>query len=244
MCIRDRNNTLALIIAFFFFMAIDAIAISEAMLKSRRVQLLMLLWFSLALVCWIGYHVAGQAGLLCIALTAQFIFWGALYYFSMFALPTGNNQDYPALRKLFSPEFNWGKVLPGFYRLLKLDKDDQKLKIFKSLLTYNLGTNYPYYVIADWRGPKTVGLEQPSPRVPGNAFMQFLAGPGIVLSSCDHLAVMTDGNNFEALEPGLAFTDLFKTIYTDVDLRPQLRGTTIHAETKDGIGVQLSLIHI
>lgn len=115
----------------------------------------------------------------------------------------------------------------------------QKMQAFRSLLTYTLGTNYPYYVIDDWKNQQTHKLEKPNPRVQGDPFLQFFAGPGIVLNDCNHLAVITDGSKLWIAPPGLSFTRQFEQLYADVDLRPQLRVKTIQAETKDGIRVSV-----
>jgi hypothetical protein len=109
---------------------------------------------------------------------------------------------------------------------------DWRQKAFRSLLTFTLGTNYPYYVIEDWK-------KQPlEPRVDGNISSQFFAGPGIVITSCDHLVTIYSGIKFrEVKTPGLTFTEQYDRVYAVVDLRPQLRACNVKAETKDGIPV-------
>ncbi len=115
----------------------------------------------------------------------------------------------------------------------------QRNKIFRSLLTFNLGTQYPYYVIEDWRNRSTLGQKKPEPRVPGDPFGEEFAGPGIILNRCDQAVVTSTGPKFTIHPPGLSFTEKFQTLYTDVDLRPQLRVLTVEAETKDGIKVKV-----
>lgn len=118
--------------------------------------------------------------------------------------------------------------------ILPIEKG-QELLALRSLITYNLGTNYPYYLIQDWKNQTNKEQRVPPPQVPGNVFLQFFAGPGIILTSSDHLAVVSDGIKLEVKPPGLSFTKLFQHLYAAVDLRPQLRTTTIQVETKDGI---------
>ena len=119
------------------------------------------------------------------------------------------------------------------------ENEEQSAQVFQSLLTFSLGTNYPFYVIKDWKKLETAKELLPEPCVPGNIFGQFFAGPGIVLTGCDHLAVTTEGRNLTVHPPGLGFTHQFERLYADVDLRPQLRATTIKAVTKDGIAVKI-----
>lgn len=131
----------------------------------------------------------------------------------------------------------WGALFYFSQQVLPI-QNGQGLLAFRSLLTFTLGTNYPYYVIEDWRNQQTCEKDKIPPRVPGDPFGQFFAGPGIVLNDCNHVAVFTNGTKFTVHPPGLSFTDLFDQLYADVDLRPQLRVTTVPAETKDGIIVK------
>ncbi len=124
-------------------------------------------------------------------------------------------------------------------RLLPMREASHKEQAFKSLLTFALGTNYPYYVIDDWKTQKNANKDKPEPCVAGDPFLQFLSGPGIILNDCNHVAVTTNGSIFRVAPPGLSFTGLFEQLYAEVDLRPQLRTTTIQAETKDGIQVSI-----
>ncbi|MBN2002149.1 MAG: hypothetical protein JXA21_02230 [Anaerolineae bacterium] len=117
----------------------------------------------------------------------------------------------------------------------------QHADIFRSLITFNLGTQYPYYVISDWRTLKTQGQRKPDPRIKGNPFGEQLSGPGLILNSCDHVAITSTGTGFKVHPPGLSFTEQFQTLFTDVDLRPQLRNAVVEAETKDGIPVKVPI---
>jgi hypothetical protein len=107
----------------------------------------------------------------------------------------------------------------------------EKLKAFRALLTFTLGRNYPYYSVEN---------RKKIPRVPGNQFAQFMAGPGIVITSCDHTVVITDNIKIKQVpEPGLTFTEMFETIGEVIDLRAQLRAFDVEALTKDGIRIKV-----
>ncbi len=119
------------------------------------------------------------------------------------------------------------------------DAELNRRQAFKSLLSFALGTNYPFYVIEDWKTAENRAAVVPTPRVPGDMFSQFFAGPGLILTGPDHLAVTWDGIKHKVKPPGVSFTGMFEKLYAPVDLRPQLRTMTIKAETKDGIPVSI-----
>jgi hypothetical protein len=124
----------------------------------------------------------------------------------------------------------------GLYRLsaytLPLeDRRKQRGQAFRSLLTYTMGTNYPYYVLRHGK------LEE---RVPGNAFLHFFAGPGIVIAHCDQAGYRSTGVNVLGIaEPGVTFTGKFELPPKVVDLRPQLCAFYVDALTKDGIPIRV-----
>lgn len=211
--------------------------LSSAILRSKGVAFLTLLWFIFVLTCWLGYQVAGRAGLLLITLPAQFILWGLLYYFAILALPIQDHAKIPTLYNLLP--FGDKVPRPVWRALFASNDKDQRLLALRSVLTLSMGTNYPFYVIDDWKTRETMDRDIPEPRVPGNPYNQFFAGPGIVLTNCERLAVISDGLKFKVCPPGLSFTHKFEQLYTDVDLRPQLRTITVNAESKDGIGVSI-----
>jgi hypothetical protein len=71
-------------------------------------------------------------------------------------------------------------------------------------------------------------------------FRQFFAGPGIVITSCDHTAVISTGTRItQVLDPGLSFTGLNESIAEIMDLRFQLRAFPVKARTKDGIHIEV-----
>ena len=125
----------------------------------------------------------------------------------------------------------WGVlyVLSGY--LLPTQDDQERKWAFRSLLTFSLGTNYPYYVVQD---------RELKERVPGNPYRSLFAGPGVVLTGPDHLAVLTNGNNIQVdKKPGLVFTHRYDVIQRAVDLRPQLRAFFVEARTLDGIAIRV-----
>lgn len=125
----------------------------------------------------------------------------------------------------------WGLtyLFSGF--LLPVRDNKQRGQAFRSLLTFSLGSNYPYYVMNDRR------LEK---RVDGSPYRSFFCGPGIILTDCDHLAVITNGSNIKIPdEPGLTFTNRFEVIQQVIDLRPQLKGFPVDTRTQDGIPLRV-----
>ena len=115
-------------------------------------------------------------------------------------------------------------------RLLPLRNGSQARIAFRCLYTFALGTNLPYYVFENGE------LEE---RVDGNP-SQFFSGPGIVITPCDHVAVIHDGIWVNYVDqPGLVFTGPFERVKEIVDLRPQLKAYNVEALTKDGIRVSV-----
>ncbi|MFN2110923.1 MAG: hypothetical protein ACK2UI_14810, partial [Anaerolineae bacterium] len=231
------NATWGLIIAVALVGTGGIWIFSSMILRGKGIAFFTLLWFVFVLSCWIGYQVAGRAGLLLITLPAHFIFWGLLYYFAILSLPIPDHAKIPTPFNLLS--FGENVEPPVWAKLFPSGEGDPRALTLRSVLTSSMGTNYPFYVIDDWKTRETMDKDIPDPRVPGNPYNQFFAGPGIVLANCDHLAVISDGLKFTVCPPGLSFTKKFEQLYADVDLRPQLRTTTVNAETKDGIGVSI-----
>jgi regulator of protease activity HflC (stomatin/prohibitin superfamily) len=128
----------------------------------------------------------------------------------------------------------------GLFRLsryiLPLRDDSQRGQAFRSLLTFTLGSNYPYYVVEE----RETHIKKAHEMVEGNQFRTFFAGPGFVLTSCDHSAVVSDGiTSPGASAPGLNFTGLYQSLDQLIDLRPQLRAFYVEALTKDGMPIKV-----
>jgi regulator of protease activity HflC (stomatin/prohibitin superfamily) len=170
--------------------------------KHRGARFVAFLWFWSCAISLIIYGHDDWVPLFTIALPSIILFWGGLFFLS-------------------------GSILPPQEGIR-----DWRQKAFRSLVTFALGTNYPYYVIEDWK------KEPLEPRVEGNINRKFLAGPGIVITSCDHSVTISNGLRFMGVRtPGLTFTSTYDRVYAVVDLRPQLRSFLVKAETKDGVPV-------
>lgn len=127
----------------------------------------------------------------------------------------------------------WWRMLSLSRLLLPLADNSQQGRAFRSLLTFSLGTNFPYHILRDGELNMVVS---------GNPYGQLFAGPGIVLTGPSHAPVTSDGMRFRGIgRPGLTFTERFETVYTVVDLRPQLRSFFVEATTRDGIQVRVLL---
>ena len=125
----------------------------------------------------------------------------------------------------------WGGLLFIAPHLLPLRDHSPWTKAYRSLVTFSLGTNFPFHVLED---------RELKERVPGNSVGRVFAGPGIILTDPAHVPVIWEGPKFKDVgQPGLTFTDRFETIYQTVDLRPQLRSFDVDAITKDGIRVKV-----
>jgi regulator of protease activity HflC (stomatin/prohibitin superfamily) len=120
------------------------------------------------------------------------------------------------------------KILP-----LRNPKDKaERHKALRALITFNMGTNYPYYFVDEF--------SQPEKRVDGNPSLPLFAGPGLVFTDCDHAAYITSGLAPKGVfEPGLTFTGMFDQEPQIFDLRPQIRAFPVEALTKDGIPIEV-----
>jgi regulator of protease activity HflC (stomatin/prohibitin superfamily) len=111
-------------------------------------------------------------------------------------------------------------------------KPSKNWETFKAIITFNLGTNYPYEAVAHLRLVT---------RAKGNRFGQLLGGPGIVLTNADHAVAVYSGAGFRRVSPpGVTFTHWAEEVQEIIDLRPQLRSLhPIVAKTKDGIDIEV-----
>ena len=170
---------------------------------SRSGRFVFGVWFGYCVLCILGFLIAGWVGLLTFTLPTTLFFWWGLYHISGHILPLHNPKD----RR-------------------------ERHKAFRTLLTFTLGTNYPYYSVDEYG--------QPEKRVEGDAFRQFFAGPGFVVTNCEHVAYITSGVRVGGVfEPGLTFTGLYDLEPRIVDLRPQVRAFPVEALTKDGIPIEV-----
>jgi hypothetical protein len=125
----------------------------------------------------------------------------------------------------------WGSLFWISRRLLPLRDRSQWGEAFRSVVTFNLGTNYPYHVLED---------RELVERMPGNPYSLFFSGPGIVLTGPAHAPIIWDGLEFKRIaEPGLTLTQRYEIVHQTIDLRPQLRAFHVEAITKDGIRIRV-----
>jgi len=124
----------------------------------------------------------------------------------------------------------------GMYRIAAYilplsDAKAQRRSTFRSLLSFTMGTNYPFSVAQECK------LEE---RVKGDVYRQFFSGPGVLITRADQTAFRADGVKvLDIAEPGVTFTQSLELPPKVVDLRPQLRSFTVEALTKDGIPIQV-----
>jgi regulator of protease activity HflC (stomatin/prohibitin superfamily) len=113
-------------------------------------------------------------------------------------------------------------------------KPTKNWEALKAIITYNLGTNYPYVAVP---------FREVVTRAEGNAFRRLLAGPGVVLTAADHAVAVSSGDNFRRVSsPGVTFTHRMEQVQEVVDLRPQVRiMSPVVAKTKDGIDVDVDV---
>jgi regulator of protease activity HflC (stomatin/prohibitin superfamily) len=161
------------------------------------------LWIGFWSLSMFSYWAGGWLGLLTIALPVIALFWVELYRISGLLLPLHDKGD-----------------------------REERTKAFRSLLTFTLGTNYPYYFV-DENG-------QLVKRVDGNSNGQAFAGPGFVYTGCHHAVYVHDALFVKGVSgPGLTFTGMYDVEPRLIDLRPQLRTFPVEALTKDGIPIKV-----
>ena len=122
--------------------------------------------------------------------------------------------------------------------LLPLREERQHPQALRAFLMFLIGNHYPHWMIHsdEWRLNKVEMQAQ----VGGSAFAPMLAGPGVVISRCDHTAIVSDGVDFNgAKPPGLNFTGYAENVPQAFDLRVQLRAFQVEGRTKDGIGIKV-----
>lgn len=211
-------------------------------------------WFA-ALVGW----RAGWLGLLLVTAPALVIAGGGLFFVSGFLLPFPEPELYragrPGREAGSIPTF--GQEVRDFFALIRYPQNaearkqelEQRRKALRCLLSYALGTNYPYYVVIDEkiaaaidgvRSPWLTEEEKLIKRLEGDLYGSFLAGPGIILTGCDHAVVLSTGQKFKgARGPGIILTEMSESPTNVIDLRVQLRAFPVEAWTKDGIAIKV-----
>ena len=198
-----------------------------------------LLWYGYCAIIFIHYWTNGWIGVLAMALPSLATFWIALYHMSQYLVPppnqAGSFEPYGGLRRTQ----------------------------FRSLLTFLLGTNYPYLVEEDGKVNLTVS---------GNPEFTWFAGPGIILLGPHYAGILT-GHAASTKEPcsrlsiwqrfrssetvsyvsdeeravrmipsGLSYTHRGERLDQILDLRPQVLWRDIEALTTDGISVRVRVV--
>lgn len=175
------------------------------------------LWLGWCLSCIVGYWGGGWLGLLLITVPTWILFWGTLFVIAHMLLPLRHRG---------------GKIGPlDLPRGLRpTEKPQDKGDAFRSLVTFSLGTNYPYLALEH---------DEMVERVKGKLVGQFLGGPGVVLTGPAHAPVIWTGTDFTNIGgPGVTFTRRLERVFQTLDLRPQLRTFFVEATTRDGIRIR------
>ena len=127
-------------------------------------------------------------------------------------------------------------------RLLPFESEgnEDRLTVLKTLRDCTFGSNYPCYVMVD----AVYEDEKLEKRIDGNIMGASLGQPptgkGIILSRCDHAVAISSGPKFKGVRgPGVILTGRAERPTQTIDLRPQLRNTTVEALTNDGIKVKV-----
>ncbi|MEA3340891.1 MAG: SPFH domain-containing protein, partial [Chloroflexota bacterium] len=207
----------------------------------------------------IGWR-AGWVGVLLVTLPTILAFGLGLFVVSGFLLPfpkpniERRNLPKPPTEGIVIPEFKY--ELYDFWALISYPENkkarqqwfEQQRKALRSLISYTLGTNYAYYVVVDEKfnrrteGDRTwlTAEEKLIERSGGDVFREFMAGPGIILTGCDHAVAISTGTTFKGVRgPGVIFTGMSERPAQVIDLRVQLRAFPVEARTKDGIDINV-----
>jgi len=225
--------------------------------KQLRQWIPYVVWLYLWATALIGWR-CGWLGLLTITLPALLIAGLGLFFVAGFLLPFPKQDLYRGRRP---PPAAGGiptlaQEMQDLFDLLRYPQNGEARKqcfewcrkTLHCLLTYALGTNRPYYVVIDEKISERNG-ETPTwlteeekliQQADGAIFGEFLTGPGIILTGCDHAIAISTGQKFKgARGPGVIFTGYAELPAHIVDLRVQLCAFTVEAWTKDGIAVQV-----
>ncbi|RLC83949.1 MAG: hypothetical protein DRJ03_15595 [Chloroflexi bacterium] len=207
----------------------------------------------------IGWR-AGWLGVLFVTLPTVLVFGLGLFVVAGFLLPFPKPEierrglPTPPTEGIVIPKFKYEWY--DFWALMRYPENkearkqwfEQQRKALRSLISYTLGTNYAYYVVVDEKimrrteGDRTwlTDEERLIKRRDGDPFREFMAGPGIILTGCDHAVAISTGISFKGVRgPGVIFTGMSETPMQVVDLRVQLRAFPVEARTKDGIDINV-----
>jgi len=234
--------------------------ILEGSNKNFRRWALYVVWLYFWVTVLVGWQ-AGWLGLAFITLPALLVTGLGLFFVAGFILPSPflDSDLYRGERPAPDPKAvpTFDQEVRDFFALLRHSRNrelrkrwfEHRRSALRCLVTYTLGTNYPYYVVVDEKiRERTEEVrswleeeERRVQRVGGDPFGGFLAGPGIVLTDCDHAVALSTGLRFKGAKgPGVVFTGMSARPEHVVDLRVQLRAFPVRAWTKDGIEVKVT----
>ena len=212
------------------------------------------IWAYVWLTLLIGWRY-GALGMLLLTLPTFLTSLGGLFFISAFILPypeldVKNTSAANELVPMFEQEIKDFVALMHDPENVEARREwvEQRRKALRCLITYALGTNYPYYVIIDEKiNERTEEIRTWLPwqdklikRLEGDNFGDFLSGPGVILSGCDQAVVLSTGLKFKGAKgPGIVFTEMSDSPTQVMDLRVQLRAFPVQARTKDGIAVRV-----
>ncbi len=225
--------------------------------KGRRRWASYAVWVYFWFATVIGWR-HGESGLVFITIPTLLITEVCLFFIAGYILPFPPLDLYRGARDASAPPlvstFWW--ELEDFFDLLRNPENRETLKqwleqhrqALRCLITFALGTNYPYHVVIDEKiNERTTGDrtwlqwdEKLIERLGGDAFGEVLAGPGIILTGPDQSVVLSTGLKFKGVKgPGIVFTQMSERPTQVIDLRVQLRGFPVKARTKDGIEIKV-----
>jgi hypothetical protein len=218
--------------------------------RARSVWPFVVSWLGLCVLCIAGYLLGDWPGLAMVPLTTIVILLWLLFRFSKWVLPLPEVikhevSFFERIRAFFRDPRSgvqslYKASIQAYRRVLAFLRHPQKngyhprpeqANAFRCLLTFLLGSNWPFYFVQNGKVEK---------RVDGNPFRQFFAGPGFVYCEPDQAAYVTDGVRLTRVcGPGLTFTGLYDQEVVPLDLRRQLRAFYVEALTKDGIRIRV-----
>ena len=224
--------------------------------KGLRPWVLYVAWVYFWVTAFVGWR-NGWLGLLLITLPALLIAELGFFFVAGFLLPFPNPDLYrggrPAPKAGGIPTFS--QEIKDLFYLIRYSQNrdvlkqciQQRRKTLQCLLTFALGTNRPYYVVIDEKiaerteETRTWLTEEEKliKRLDGNLYGEFMTGPGIIITGCDHAVAIATSLKFKGAKgPGVIFTGYGDEPKYIIDLRVQLRAFPVEAWTKDGIAVK------
>lgn len=254
---EERGGWVGLI-AGMLLAAVLAVPRLAGFARARTVWPFVFSWLGLCALCIAGYLLGDWPGLAMVPLTTIVILLWLLFRFSKWVLPLPQPLP-PPKPEVKKKQMNLSDRIRAIIQGLKSRVESmykasvgasrrvlaflrhprkngyhprpEQVSAFRCLLTFLLGSNWPFYFVQNGKVEK---------RVDGNPFRQFFAGPGFVYCEPDQAAYVTDAVKLTGVcGPGLTFTRLYDQEVVPLDLRRQLRAFYVEALTKDGIRIRV-----